>query len=190
MHQSFFQCYLIFVSLHKRLIMELLSILISIPWTDILWISLGVILTILGILGCFLPIVPGPPLSYVALLLLQLKANPPFSTNFLLIMAGVTILVTVLDYVVPVVGAKKFGASKAGVWGSTIGLIVGIFLLPPIGMIIMPFVGALIGEFIVGKKSKVAFKAAWGTFLGFLTGVLLKLIASGVMAFYFFSNII
>jgi len=170
--------------------MEVLSILISIPWTDILWISLGVVLTIFGLLGCFLPIIPGPPLSFVALLLLQLKADPPFGLTFLLIMAGVTILVTVLDYIVPVAGAKRFGASKAGVWGSTIGLILGIFILPPWGIIVMPFIGALVGEFIVGKKSNAAFRAAWGTFLGFLTGVLLKLIASGVMAFYFFSNII
>ncbi|MGD9493834.1 MAG: DUF456 domain-containing protein [Bacteroidales bacterium] len=170
--------------------MEFLAILISIPWTDILWISLGVILTILGLLGCFLPIIPGPPLSFAALLMLQLKEEPPFSVTFLLIMAGVAIFVTVLDYVVPVAGAKKFGASKAGVWGSTIGLILGIFILPPWGIIVMPFIGALIGEFIIGKQSKQAFRAAWGTFLGFLTGVLLKLIASGVMAFYFFSHII
>ncbi len=170
--------------------MEFLTVLISIPWTDILWISLGVILTILGLLGCFLPIIPGPPLSFAALLLLQLKAEPPFTVTFLLIMAGVTVFVTVLDYVVPIAGAKKFGASKAGVWGSTIGLILGIFILPPWGIIVMPFVGALIGEFIIGKQSKQAFRAAWGTFLGFLTGVLLKLIASGVMAFYFFSNIV
>lgn len=167
-----------------------LSTILSLYGMDYLWVSLGIILVVLGILGCFLPIIPGPPLSFGALLLLQLKHEPPFDLKFLLIMAGVTILVTVLDYVVPVVGAKKYGASKAGVWGSTIGLILGLFIFPPIGIIIMPFLGALIGEFIIGKESKVAFKAAWGTFLGFLTGVLLKLIAAGVMAYYFFINML
>ena len=167
-----------------------LSTILSLYGMDYLWVSLGIILVVLGILGCFLPIIPGPPLSFGALLLLQLKHEPPFDLKFLLIMAGVTILVTVLDYVVPVVGAKKYGASKAGVWGSTIGLILGLFIFPPIGIIIMPFLGALIGEFIIGKESKVAFKAAWGTFLGFLTCVHFRLIAAGDMAYYYFIKIL
>lgn len=169
--------------------MELLFTMPDVPWSDLLWIVLGSVLIIFGLLGCFLPVIPGPPLSFVALLLLQLKEEPPFEVWFLLVMLGITLLVTILDYVVPVIGAKKFGASKAGIWGSTIGLIAGIFLFPPLGIIIFPFVGALIGEFIVGKKTGQAFKAALGTFLGFVMGTLLKLIASGVMAFYFFANI-
>lgn len=169
--------------------MDLLFVMPDIPWSDLLWIALGIVLVILGLLGCFLPVIPGPPLTFVALLLLQLKAKPPFEVWFLLVMLAITLVVTILDYVVPVIGAKKFGASKAGIWGSTIGLIAGIFFFPPLGIIIMPFVGALIGEFIVGKKTGLAFKAAFGTFLGFLMGTLLKLIASAVMAYYFITNI-
>ncbi len=164
-------------------------VLIDIAWTDLIWIIIGGLLTVFGLLGCFLPIIPGPPLSFAGLLLLQLKAEPPFTTNYMLIWAGITILVTVLDYVIPVIGAKKFGASKAGIWGSVLGLIVGVFF-GPLGIIIGPFVGALVGELIIGKKSGKAFKAAFGTFLGFVFGTLIKLIASGYMAYEFFTHIV
>ncbi len=164
-------------------------VLLDIAWTDLIWIIFGVLLTVFGLLGCFLPIIPGPPLSFAGLLLLQLKAEPPFATNYMLIWAGITIAVTVLDYVIPVIGAKKFGASKAGIWGSVLGLVVGVFF-GPLGIIIGPFVGALIGELIVGKKSGKAFKAAFGTFLGFVFGTLIKLIASGYMAYEFFTHLV
>jgi len=150
---------------------------------DILWYVVSGLLIIVGILGCFLPIIPGPPLSFTGLLVLELASNVNRDLNFYLLWGGITVAVTVLDYVVPVWGTKQFGGSKKGVWGSTIGLIVGLFFLP-FGIIIGPFVGALLGEYADGKKSGPAFKAAFGSFLGFLAGTLLKLIASCVMAFY------
>ncbi len=164
--------------------MEFLSIFSDFIWTDILWISVGLLLIILGLLGCFLPVIPGPPLSFAAILLLQLTSEPPFSVSFLSIIAGIVLLVTVLDYIVPVIGAKKFGASKAGIWGSTIGIIVGIFF-GVWGIVIFPFIGALIAELIVGKSTGKALKAALGTFLGFLLGTLLKLIVSVFITYKF-----
>ncbi|PKP02894.1 MAG: DUF456 domain-containing protein [Bacteroidetes bacterium HGW-Bacteroidetes-6] len=161
----------------------------DIAWADLIWIIIGGLLIGVGLLGCFLPIIPGPPLSFAGLLLLQLKTDPPFTTNYMLIWAGITVVVTILDYVIPVIGAKKFGASKAGIWGSMIGLIVGIFFAP-FGIIVGPFIGALIGELIAGKRSGKAFKAAFGTFLGFILGTLLKLIASAYMAYEFFTHIV
>lgn len=139
---------------------------------------------IVGLAGCFLPVIPGPPLSYVGLLVLQLKEQPPFSAKFLIVWAIVIVTVTALDYVVPAYGTKKFGGTKYGIWGCTIGLILG-FWLGAMGIILGPFLGALIGELIGGKNSNQAFKAAFGSFVGFLVGTLLKLIVCGVMGWYF-----
>lgn len=170
--------------------MELITLIdFNFSWSDSIWIILGAALILLGLLGCVVPIIPGPPISFIGLLLLQLKEIPPFTTNYLLIIGGIALLVTVLDYIIPIMGAKKFGASKAGIWGSVIGLIIGIFF-GPIGIIVFPFFGALIAELIIGKKTGKALKAAFGTFLGFLFGTLLKLITSAYIAYKFFENII
>lgn len=151
---------------------------------DVFWLILGILLVLAGLVGCLLPLLPGPPLTYAGLLVLQLRAVPPFSTKFLLIWAAVVVVVTILDYVIPIYGTKKFGGSNAGVWGCTIGLIAG-FWLGPLGVIIGPFVGAYIGEWVSVQNSDKAFRAAIGSFLGFLTGTLLKLVVCGIMTYYF-----
>jgi uncharacterized protein len=150
---------------------------------DTLWLIVSILLMIGGVLGCLLPLLPGPPLSFLALLVLQLRSDPPFTAQFLWIWAGITIVVTVLDYVVPIYGTKKFGGTKAGVWGCTIGLVLG-FLIPPWGIILGPFLGALAGEIIFNKNSEHALKAALGSFVGFVLGTLLKLVACVMMIYY------
>lgn len=152
---------------------------------DILLVVLGSILMITGILGCLLPVLPGPPLSYIGLLVLHFSRYANFSSTFLITWACVVIVVTVLDYVVPVWGTKKFGGSKSGMWGAGIGLVIGIFFLPPLGIIVGPFAGAFIGEALTGKNSTDAFRAGLGSFLGFLAGVGIKLAASITMTVYF-----
>ncbi len=157
---------------------------------DIFLISLGIILTITGILGCVLPFMPGPPLNYAAILLLHFTSGFQFSNRFLIVWAIVTVAVVVLDYIIPVWGTKKFGGSKQGVWGSVIGLIAGMFFFPPLGIIIGPFIGAFAGELIAGKNSKDALKSGFGSFVGFITGTVLKLIVSGMMTWYFVKELI
>lgn len=157
---------------------------------DYVLIILGIILLISGILGCVLPVIPGPPLNYLALLLLHFTERYHFSENFLIIWAVVTVVVYGIDYVIPVWGTKKFGGSKRGVWGSMIGLVVGLFFFPPLGIIIGPFAGAVIGELTAGKDSGAALKSGFGSFVGFLLGTLLKLIASGMMTWHFFKELI
>jgi len=152
---------------------------------DTFLIILGFILIFFGLIGCFAPIIPGPPLSFIALILLQITDKKPFSTDLLLILGIVTFVVTILDYLIPIWGTKKFGGSKQGVWGSTIGLILGLFFFPPLGIIIGPFIGAFVGELLVGKKSNIALKSALGSFIGFLLGTLAKFVTSGVMTWYF-----
>jgi uncharacterized protein YqgC (DUF456 family) len=152
----------------------------------IVLIILGIICLIIGIIGCFVPGLAGPPFSFLALILLSIaKRWEPFSPGFLIVIAAVTIIVTALDYIVPAAGAKKYGASKFGFWGAVIGMIIGIIYIPPLGMIIGAFIGAFVGELLIGKQSSAALKAGWGVFVGVMIGILLKLIASGVMTFYF-----
>ena len=157
---------------------------------DYILISLGIILMITGILGCVLPFIPGPPMSYIGILLLHITSGFQFTNRFLLIWAIITIVVVALDYIIPVWGTKKFGGSKQGVWGSVIGLIAGLFFFPPFGIIIGPFAGAVIGELAAGKNSGAALKAGFGSFVGFLTGTVLKLIVSGMMTWYFAKELI
>lgn len=152
----------------------------------VILIIIGFLLLLVGFIGCVIPGIVGPPFSFLALILLSVaKRWEPFSPTFLLIMAALTIAVTVLDYVVPAAGARKFGASKFGIWGAIIGMFIGLIFVPPLGMIIGAFVGAFVGELMVGKQSLDALKAGWGVFVGVMLGIILKLIASGIMTFYF-----
>lgn len=157
---------------------------------DILLIVLGALFIISGVLGCVLPIIPGPPLSYIGLLLLHFTERYQFSSKFLIMWAVITVVVYALDYLIPAWGTKRFGGSKRGVWGSIIGLVIGMFFFPPFGIIIGPFVGAVVGELTVGKDSGAALKSGFGSFMGFLAGTLLKLIASGMMTWYFVKEMI
>lgn len=158
---------------------------------DILLVILGFVCLVVGILGCFLPIIPGPPISFLSLLVLEWTEKSPFDSETLWTWALITAVVTALDYVVPIYGTKKFGGTKRGVWGSTIGLVIGLFFFPPFGIIIGPFVGAFLGEMSSGKSTnKAALHSALGSFIGFLVGTILKLIASGWMAWLFVENVL
>jgi hypothetical protein len=156
---------------------------------DYVLIGLGILLMAVGILGCVLPFLPGPPLNYIGLLMLHFTSGYQFSNRFLLIWAMVTVTVFTLDYIIPVWGTKKFGGSKRGIWGSVIGLVAGLFFFPPFGIIIGPFIGAVIGELSAGKDSGTALKAGFGSFVGFVAGTFLKLVASGMMTWYFFREL-
>lgn len=151
---------------------------------DVLWLVLGLILMLVGLAGCILPFLPGPPVCYAALLIQQLQSSPPYTTRFLLAWAVITVVITFLDYVIPLYGTKKFGGTRYGVWGCVIGLVAGIWL-GPMGLIIGPFIGALAGELIGSANSERALQAALGSFAGFVFGTLLKLVACLVMGWYF-----
>lgn len=157
---------------------------------DIILIVVAILFLIIGLVGCILPILPGPPLTYVGLLFLHFTSSHQFTTRFLVIWAVVAIVVTIIDNVIPIWGTKQYGGSKKAVWGSMIGLIVGLFLFPPFGIIIGPFLGAVIGEKIDGKETGDAIRSGFGAFMGFLGGTILKLISAGLMIFYFFKELI
>ena len=131
-------------------------------------------LTAAGIVGCFIPVVPGPLLSYCGVLCLLLTNAPPSMTT--LVAFGVaTIVVLILDYVIPMAGAKHFNCSKIGTWGAAIGTIVGLFFFP-LGLLLGPFLGAFIVELVVKRAVADAALGGIGALLGFLASVLVKML--------------
>ncbi len=157
---------------------------------DIFLLVLGFILMLVGILGSFLPVLPGPPISWVGLLLLYSTSAITMNWTFLAITLAIALVVFGLDYVIPAIGTKKFGGTKAGVIGTTVGLLVALIfpVLGPFGIIIWPFVGALVGELLNKADKKTATKAAFGSFLGFLTGTFLKFMVAIVYLGLFISK--
>ena len=153
---------------------------------DIFIICLVAFILILGIIGCFVPIIPGPPISYGALLVFHFFSSYNIDENTLWIWALIVIAVTVFDLWIQIYGVKKFGGTKKAVNGSIIGLIIGIFLFPPFGIIIGPFLGALIGAKMDNSDFNKALKIAIGAFAGFILGTLVKLSVS----LYFIPKII
>ena len=151
---------------------------------------IAIFLVIIGIVGCIVPALPGVPLSYLALVLLRFSDKGDDVSNTLLIVYGVlTVVVTVLDYVIPAWGTKRYGGSKWGVWGSMIGVLVGLFM-GPFGIIIGPFVGAVVFELLGGKPSREAIRAGWGSFIGLLSGTIIKLIICGLIAYHVISILV
>ena len=153
-----------------------------------IWIILGIILCVVGVAGSLLPLLPGPPIAYIGLLLQQFREPDPFTTKFLWIWAGIVVISLVLDYMIPIWGTKKFGGTKYGVWGCTLGFIAA-FWLGPLGVVIGPFVGAFLGEMLGGQDSRKSLKAAMGSFIGFLVGTFLKLVICFFMLYYIIASI-
>ncbi len=144
---------------------------------DALLLVLGLICMIGGLLGSFLPVLPGPALSWLGLLLLYMTEAVTMNYWILGISLLITIAISVLDYVIPAQGTKRFGGSPYGVWGTNIGLVFGILAPIPFGFIIGPFVGAWVGELIYNSRDhKRAWKAATGSFIGFLASSFLKFV--------------
>lgn len=156
---------------------------------DIFLSILAILLMLIGLVGAILPIIPGPIISFLGLLSLYFMSDHPFTDKFMIIWITLTLVVTAFDQFVPILGTKKMGGSKYGVNGSLAGLILGIFFFPPIGLIIGPFLGAIVGELISGKEMNQALKAGIGSFLGFLSGTLLKLIFCAVAGYYIIINL-
>lgn len=158
---------------------------------DIILIIIGLSFCIIGIVGSILPILPGPPFSWLGLLLLELTKAIPNNYWFL----GVTFIIAIgmflLDYMMPSISTKKFGGSKAGAIGAVLGLIIGLLSPIPFGFLTGPFAGAFIGEFVFNKtKGAQALKAAFGSFLGFIASTFMKLLVSCIFLGFFIWDLI
>lgn len=158
---------------------------------NIIWIVVAVLLLIAGAIGTIAPVIPGLPLSWGGLFILKLlpSTQDGISWSTIIILAIITIVITILDNVLPIWGTKKMGGNKQVVWGATIGLLIGFFL-GPWGIIFGPFIGAFLGAMITGNRLKNATKQASGAFGGYLVGLLLKLIVVGFIFFFFLKTLI
>jgi uncharacterized protein YqgC (DUF456 family) len=147
---------------------------------------LGLLLAVIGMAACLFPILPGPFISYVSLLvLLFVKNGEPFSTTFLIVFAVLALAVTASDTVFSLMGAKRYGASKMGIFGSILGMLVGFFFFPPFGIFFGAVLGALAGELLTGKTSREALRAGWGVLLGNVMSMALKLAYCAVVVFFY-----
>ena len=148
------------------------------------------ILLLLGIIGCFIPIIPGPPISYGGLLVFHFFSSYSIQENILWLMAFVVITVTIFDIWVQIYGVKKFGGTKQAINGSIIGLIIGIYFFPPLGIIIGSFLGAFIGARIEENSDRSkAIRIALGSIAGFFAGTMLKLSVSIYISYFVFQAI-
>lgn len=153
---------------------------------DIFLLILGFLFLLIGVLGAILPVLPGPPISWIGLLMIYLTSIIPMDYKILGVTLFIAILITVLDYVIPALGTKKFGGSKYGIIGTTIGMLIGLITPIPFGIIIGAFLGALIGELYFAKQnSSKALKASVGSVVGFFIATGLKLAVSIIYLWMF-----
>jgi len=152
---------------------------------EIFLVFIALLLMILGIIGSFLPVLPGPLTSWAGLLVLHFTEGVELSQTFLIVTLLFAIFIYVLDYIIPDIGTKRFGGSRAGMIGTMLGLIIGLLSPIPFGIIIGPFIGALIGEMMHRNDMDKALKAAFGSFLGFIASTFLKFIVAIVYLGFF-----
>lgn len=153
---------------------------------EILAILMGSLLMLLGLIGSVLPLLPGPPLCFIGLFLLALikKFSPPLTPALIILLGIVTVLMIAMDYILPLLGAKKYGSSKWGVWGSILGMLIGMFL-SPLAVLLGAFFGAVVAEWLAGKTKGESFRAGWGVMMGTLFATMVRLGFSGLMIYYF-----
>ena len=142
---------------------------------EYVWIALAIICGVVGLIGAVVPVIPGSIISYAALWLMWLSDSSYVSSASLWIMGALMVAVCVIDYIAPIWMTKLGGGSKQSMWGATIGLIVGLFFAP-FGLIIGPFLGALVGELTTDASLGQALKIAALSFIAFLLTTWLKLI--------------
>lgn len=145
---------------------------------DILLFVIASVLMITGILGSFLPMLPGVPVSWLGFLLLFLAPSVPMDFWFLGITFCIAIAIYALQYIIPALGTKRYGGSRKGIWGATIGLVAGLFIPIPFGIILGAFAGAFIGEILNKADSRSAVRAAFGSFVGFLASTFMEFIVA------------
>lgn len=152
---------------------------------DLIFVALAAVLMLVGILGSFLPMLPGIPVSWLGLLLLHFTTVIPFNYTYLGVTLLITIIIFALQYAIPALGTKYLGGSKQGMFGATIGLFAGIFIPIPFAILITPFVGAYLGEIMTKADSRTALRAASGSFIGLLASTFMEFIVTAIFFFLF-----
>lgn len=157
---------------------------------ELIIILLASLLMIAGIIGSFIPVLPGPPLSYLSLLLVWLLPEAPFDLMFYVYWGFIVVIVVSLEHLIPAVSSKKMGGTRYGMAGCIAGGILGLFFFPPFGIIFGPMIGAFAGELMADQKSDKALRAAIGSFIGFFIGTVIKVAVCLVMAWQFAKHVL
>lgn len=145
---------------------------------DVALLVLGIALVALGLLGAVLPLLPGTPLVFLGILLVAAADRfERISVGTVVALGVVTVLVAACDYAATALGVKKLGGSRWGMVGAVVGLFVGL-LLPPIGLLVGPLLGAIAGEMLSGRPRGEATRAGLGALLGFVAGLVVKVVAA------------
>lgn len=147
---------------------------------------------LIGMAGCVLPVIPGPLVAFLSLVIMDLAKDwQAFPMTFLLVMGIIALLLSLLlDYLVSLAGARKYGASRAGLWGSVIGMLIGVIFFPPLGIFLGALVGAVVAEVLVGKKTGQAMRVGWGIFLGNMVGIVIKFAYCLMVLFFYIKELI
>lgn len=146
---------------------------------EALLLTLALVLLVGGIIFSVLPPLPGPILAYGALILTHYSSDETtISTGWFVFLGIGVAVVTVMDFLMPAVATKKFGGTKAGVWGGLIGTMIGVFSPIPFGIIWGPLLGAIVGDMIGGNQIKAAMKSGFAAFVGFIVATLFKVLYS------------
>ncbi|MCD8073272.1 MAG: DUF456 domain-containing protein [Alistipes sp.] len=152
---------------------------------DLFLAVIGFACLLIGLIGCVVPMLPGPPIGYAGIVVLGFCRWTQISPALLLVLGAVALAVTVIDFYMPAWFTKKFGGSRAATIGSVLGMVAGLFIFPPWGIVLLPFLGALVGELVHDSRDHgKALRVALGAFAAFAAGTGLKLIACFVMLYY------
>ena len=156
---------------------------------DIILVILGIVCLVLGLIGCVVPLLPGPPIAFVGLILMHLTSYAEFSTTHLLFWLGLVVVIQLIDYFMPMLGTKYSGGGQWGGRGCLIGTLIGLFFMPW-GLLLGPFVGAYVGSLLEGRNQSEALKSGFGPLLGFLFGTVLKCVVCGYFFWQFLSSLL
>lgn len=156
-------------------------------FSDLGLLMLALMVALLGLAGVFLPFLPGVPIVWLGLALYAyLTAFETLSLATVLVFLGLVVVTIIIDFIAPIIGAKTYKASRYGIAGSFLGMLLGILIFGPLGIILGPLLGAFIGEFwLAHKEPQQAFKSSLGTLVGFLAGALIKTVLIFVMLGFF-----
>tara|TARA_B100001939_G_scaffold232070_1_gene199901 strand:+ start:487 stop:972 length:486 start_codon:yes stop_codon:yes gene_type:complete len=157
---------------------------------DVFLVLIALFFCFFGLIGSFVPIIPGPITSWLGILILDLTSFVNIRSDFLVITFAIAMFITILDFTIPLFGIKKLGGSKGGLVGGSIGLIIGIFLIGPFGILIGPFIGALAGELLNNKNIRDSLYPALGSLIGVLAGLIIKFFFSMIILVYFLYELI
>lgn len=155
---------------------------------DILVLIIAVLFMVIGIAGTFLPVLPGVAMIFAAIAVYGwYEGFQAITIGYLMVLAGLTLLSMMVDYLSTYLGAKYYDSSRLGMWGAVLGSVVGLFIIPPLGIFIFPWLGAVGAELIQGHDTQKAMKSGMGAVIGLFSGIIFKVVIGvGMMVSFLF----